>query len=244
LKDTAHDRWAETVLLEFFNEGQREIVGLDPASNIVTKPVLLAAGVTQATPSDCQELIDISLNLGRAWVASTVYYPYQFVYESDTRYRCLEGHTSSANFGDDSAYWEEVTYSSGQKIDMISEANVDQILGNAWSMQSEIEDTDYEPIVQAWVQKEGPDAYQNFFVYPSQPVTGRMYVEMVYSQIPADVLITANITLRDKYAAQILDYILFRAYSVDMDNENNANVAVQYWNKFLGSPMVVLKRRS
>ncbi len=245
LKDTSGDRWSEDELLFYLNEGQRQIVIDDSASNIVNTPVLLQAGVTQQTPDDCNELVDISLNLGREWVADTEYIYGQAVFSSEVRYICTDGHTSSSSF--DPSKFEAADFSTGMKIAPVTEANMDQLYGDDWALPTMVEAANaknFEPNVLAWVLKQGPDAYQNFFVYPAQPQIGRMYVEMTYSQLPSTVTIDDNITLRDKYAANILDYVLFRAYSKDLDNEANQSVAINYFNKFNGEAMKPLKRRN
>jgi hypothetical protein len=243
LKDIDYTRWSLNELVSYLNEGQAAVVIADPAANIVTLPVTLSAGITQKAPLDCHELMDISLNLGRVWTAETSYYQEQKVFVEGVRYTCLTAHTSSALFATDSANWQASPFSSGPAITSVSEANVFQDFGTGWTIQGDDEDINYEPNVNMWVQKDGPEGYQNFYVMPGQPQQGNMVVEMVYSQIPAPVTIADSITLRDKYAGSLTDYILFRAYSKDMDNAENKDTAIQYWNKFTNGGMFITRRR-
>lgn len=60
-----------------------------------------------------------------------------------------------------------------------------------------------------------PDDPQTFLVYPPQPTSGFGYVDGKWSAFPPAITVGSNITLDDIYREPILDYILFRAYSVD-----------------------------
>ena len=76
---------------------------------------------------------------------------------------------------------------------------------------------------------------RDFYVYPPQPATACGYIEIVYSAAPADILITATISLDDVYANCLLDYILYRAYSKDKDFANNNQRALAHYTAFMNS---------
>lgn len=72
-----------------------------------------------------------------------------------------------------------------------------------------------------------------FFVYPAQPVANQGYVEMVTSVPPGEALLTAPITLNDIYANSLVDYILYRALSVNAEHADSLNRSMAHWNAFL-----------
>jgi len=242
LNDTDHDRWTEDELATYLSDGQVEIVINDATANVVRTPTLLDPGALQTTPDDCQELLDINMNLGREWAADTQYDEYQIVYHSTSFYRCTETHTSTSSF--DTSKFTAVAYPSGVYIDEMAEANVAQVLGSGWLLVDPDQDTDIEPIVTVWVKKDGPEAARSYYVYPPQPETGRMYVQMEYSQSPAPITASDNITLPDRYKPALMDYMLFRAFSKNMDNPDAKDTAIQYWNKFTNSQMFSIRRKS
>lgn len=60
-----------------------------------------------------------------------------------------------------------------------------------------------------------PKDAKRFHVYPPQPASGFGYVDGVWSALPDSIGIDDNITLDDIYRDPLLDYILFRAFSID-----------------------------
>jgi hypothetical protein len=75
---------------------------------------------------------------------------------------------------------------------------------------------------------------KRFYVYPPSDGTG--YLRQVYSSSPTVIAsISGVITLDDIYSVAILDYIMFRSYSKDVDYAVNAAWAQFYWNSFLQS---------
>ena len=59
-----------------------------------------------------------------------------------------------------------------------------------------------------------------FYVYPPQPTVPK-YVECVYSALPtliANANVGTKITLPDYFQTELLDYVLYRAFSKDFDN--------------------------
>ena len=81
-----------------------------------------------------------------------------------------------------------------------------------------------------------------FLVYP--PATTATQLEVVYNTIPTPHTLTANdlppisyantevIKISDSYANAILDYILYRAYTKDSDQQSNAGRAVAHFQAF------------
>ena len=71
-----------------------------------------------------------------------------------------------------------------------------------------------------------------FMVYPPQPSSGFGYVQMKYAAAPAEIAIGAVILIPDIYRDVLMDYMLFRAYSMDSDVPASANKAVAYYQAF------------
>jgi hypothetical protein len=75
---------------------------------------------------------------------------------------------------------------------------------------------------------------KQFYVYP--PNTGTGWVEIMYSCSPANVAAVGNtITVDDVFSNAILDYILYRAYSKDVEYAGNADRAVKHYMAFQNS---------
>ena len=62
LQDSTNVRWPETELLNYLNDGQRQIVLQVPNANPVNDDITLAAGTKQAIPSDGIRLLDVVRN--------------------------------------------------------------------------------------------------------------------------------------------------------------------------------------
>lgn len=63
LQDATHIRWPLLELLDWFNDGQREIVLKKPNASVKNGPFALASGTKQSLPADGVELIDVPRNL-------------------------------------------------------------------------------------------------------------------------------------------------------------------------------------
>lgn len=82
-----------------------------------------------------------------------------------------------------------------------------------------------------------PRMPKEFLVYP--PATTAAQVELLYSEVPAPHTLTESqlmnssttevIRLDDIYASPLLDYILYRAYTKDAEQPNNAARAVAHY---------------
>jgi len=76
---------------------------------------------------------------------------------------------------------------------------------------------------------------REFYVYPAQPATGMGYVEIVYSAEPADLADgDDDISLPDAYAAMLVDYVVHRALSADVEYGANSARVAQHYNQFMG----------
>lgn len=64
LQDTTNVRWPEAELVDWVNDGQREIVLLRPEAGAKTAVHQLVAGAAQTLPSDGTELVEITRNMG------------------------------------------------------------------------------------------------------------------------------------------------------------------------------------
>lgn len=73
-----------------------------------------------------------------------------------------------------------------------------------------------------------------FYVYPGMSSTSA-WVELVYSADPAAVAAGENIGLPDIFANAILDYMLFRSYSKDMDIAPQQARANTHYQLFMNS---------
>ena len=84
---------------------------------------------------------------------------------------------------------------------------------------------------------------KTFYVYP--PATAMAQLEVMYAAYPTDItepsdgalwsVVTGNLSLPDIYADDVLNLILFRAYSKDMESAGNEARAAAYLNMVTAS---------
>lgn len=218
LNDTDNDRWSASELISYLNSGQRDIavrtvaLKIRPAY-IKTTPVKLVAGPKQSAPSDAIEILDITRNMGREWVTGTSYAKDDAVYNSSTRYICLEDHTAGT-FATDLANnkWEaSELVKNNDHIEQYQDEILDTYLGSWMNV-----DPDDDSLVLYWVPSNKDKKI--FYVRPQQPNTDHLqYVEMIYAAIPSTVSAGDNISLGDEYKEALMDYIQYRALSKDDD---------------------------
>ena len=76
-----------------------------------------------------------------------------------------------------------------------------------------------------------------FYVYPPQPTVPK-YVECVYSALPA-LIANANvgtkITIPDYFQTELLDYVLYRAFSKDFDNSSQVARGQEHYQLFINA---------
>jgi hypothetical protein len=71
-----------------------------------------------------------------------------------------------------------------------------------------------------------------FYVYP--PAAAGIFVEALYSVSPADIAASSSsITLDDIYAPVLMDYVLYRAYSKDIEIAGNMERAASHHGNFV-----------
>ena len=66
LQDTANVRWTEAELLNYINDGQREIANLKPDATALHSNVQLVTGTKQAIPTDGLRLLSVVRNMSDA----------------------------------------------------------------------------------------------------------------------------------------------------------------------------------
>lgn len=74
---------------------------------------------------------------------------------------------------------------------------------------------------------------KTFWVYPPQPSSNPGTVQIIYSKTPDNLSSLANnLSLDDVYAGPVLDFVLYRAYSKDIDFANNMQRAQMHYQAF------------
>ena len=71
---------------------------------------------------------------------------------------------------------------------------------------------------------------KNFYVFPG--VSGDAYIEIVYSQNPATVTSSDNLSVDDIYATAVMNYVLYMAYMKESEVAGNAQRASSHYNLF------------
>ena len=124
----------------------------------------------------------------------------------------------------------EPTYSFGRSISVTSRKILDREQPN-WHNSRHVR---YKDEVRQYTYDEN-NPYE-FFVYPGN--TGNGMVEVLVSEIPADLVATgdvnliasygANISLPDIYAGPLLDFVLYRAFSKDNEGQDVVKSETHY----------------
>lgn len=71
-----------------------------------------------------------------------------------------------------------------------------------------------------------------FYVFPAQPAT-TTYVEVIYSKRPTTLAAkTDNIELDDEYRSAIVNYIVYRAFSEEIDSPSSLALSQTYYGLF------------
>lgn len=86
-----------------------------------------------------------------------------------------------------------------------------------------------------------PREPRNFYVYPPAASSGAS-VELIYSAYPTDITepaagalysaVSGNISVADIYVNALVNYILYRAYSKDSENTQNAALAASFYQLY------------
>lgn len=64
LHDSAGTRWVDAECIKWVSDGQRELVSYKPEAYVKNQSVLLVAGAKQAVPTDCNQFVEITRNMG------------------------------------------------------------------------------------------------------------------------------------------------------------------------------------
>ena len=78
-----------------------------------------------------------------------------------------------------------------------------------------------------------PRTPKKFWVYPPVTAASDVYVDMVYAALPTACTIGGDISLADEYEGSLLDYMLYRAFSKDLDAPNSLAKAQSYLTLFM-----------
>ena len=74
---------------------------------------------------------------------------------------------------------------------------------------------------------------ETFYVFPGVASGQNIYIEILYSKVPADVGAASDvIDIPDIYANSITDYVCYRAFTKDADYAANAGRAASHYNAF------------
>jgi len=84
-----------------------------------------------------------------------------------------------------------------------------------------------DPVIH-WMPDESPTA---IWVYPSQSAAGGQLL-ITYVAYPPEATLADNLGVRDGYASNILNYMLYRAYSKDAEFGGNASLASAAYTLF------------
>lgn len=175
LQDSTNVRWPLAELLDWLNDGQRDVALYKPNSCVRNIDVVLKAGTKQSIPDDGNSLIDVPRN--------------------------TNGHA--------------VRITSREVLD----AQVPD-----WHVSSRA-----SPRVQHYCYTSHDP--KNFYVYPPSP--GGNSIEMIYSASPTNATLVSVISIDDIYASALVDYLMYRAYSKDIEYAINVSSAASHRAAFM-----------
>ena len=170
-------------LKKYLNEGQIEIVKIDPQANPTRESVLLAAGTKQSLPANSLGLIKPVRNMGP------------------------DGTTD------------------GEIVRMISRKVLDELYPG-WHTATAKTTTKYV-IYDPRVSRD------TFDIYPPATSSVTQYLEIIHGELP-DTITDFNNTdiIHDRYDADLVDYILYRAKSMHAEYAAAGGEAVAHLAKF------------
>jgi len=171
LQDPTNIRWPQAELVDWLNDGQREIAAFKPNAFVKNESFTLAAGSKQVLPAAGISLVDVPRN------------------------------------------------SNGNAIRVVSREILDAQIPD-WHTKTGTAVKHYT------YTAHDP---KTFYVYPA--VSGGS-VDIIYVSAPTDASIGGNITLDDIYAAALLNYVMYRAYSKDAEYAQNPALAKAYYDAF------------
>lgn len=178
--DYFNNRWTRDEWLKWLNDGQLQIVRLQPKANTTRTLKLFSVGSRQTTPTGCLDIQGELTDMG------------------------VDGATRG----------NVIRAIAKEKLDAFFPGWMAEPVGTPLVFTADKNDQDY------------------FFTYP--PASAR-YAEMHYSVIPAEVYdfaLGTKITIRDEYAINLLDYMLYRA-ALKEDENGNGQRATSFWTAFV-----------
>ena len=211
LQDDTGIRWPSTELLLWISDAQREICLLKPDASAINAIVKLRANTTKQT------MAGIELTGG---VAPT-----------GNRFLRVVRNIHNTDFTDNSG---GSSGGAGRSIRLVSRRVLD-------SQYPDWHDPSAATGDAAFISAGGNIKHyvfdeidpQTFYVFPGVATSQAVYVEIVYSGVPADVGATGDaIDLPDVYANCITDYVCYRAFSKEADYASNAQRATSHYNAF------------
>lgn len=76
-----------------------------------------------------------------------------------------------------------------------------------------------------------PDDPKHFYLWPPQPAEAH-HMDVVYAKSPANVALGEVISVDDIYASALVDYVVYRAFSKDIDYAANDGRAATHYQSF------------
>ena len=208
LQDSTGIRWTTTELLYWISDAQREICMLKPDAGAVNDIVKLRANTTK------QNLSGLSPDGSNALSANRVIRVIRNIHH--------DGFTDSGGVG------------AGRAIRLVSRRILDSQYPD-WHDPSEATGD------AAFVSTGGNIKHyvfdevdpETFYVFPGVANGASIYVELIYSKVPADVGSTSDeLDVPDIYANCITDYVCYRAFTKEADFASNAQRATFHYNAF------------
>lgn len=210
LQDDAGIRWPSSELLLWISDAQREICLLKPDAGAVNGVVKLRRNTTKQTMSG------IELTGGNAVAGNRLLRVVRNIHTTDFADNTGTGAGRSIRLVDrrilDSQFpdWHDPSASAGTDAAFISTG------GN---------------IINYVFDEVDPET---FYVFPGVASSQDVYIEIVYSKVPADVTSTSDtIDIPDIYANAITDYVCYRAFTKESDYAANAQRAAAHYNSFV-----------
>ena len=210
LQDDTGIRWPTTELLLWISDAQREICLLKPDASSINDIVKLRANTTKQTMSGIE--LDGTGNP-----------------PTGNRFLRVVRNIHTTDFADNTGN------GAGRSIRLVSRRVLDSQFPD-WHDPSVAQGTDAQFVdtgenIKHYVFDEIDP--QTFYVFPGVKASASVYVEIVYSGVPADVASASDaIDLPDVFANCITDYVCYRAFSKEADYAANSQRAISHYNAF------------
>jgi|TARA_R110001592_G_scaffold39831_5_gene130959 hypothetical protein len=210
LQDDTGIRWPEAELLLWISDAQREICLLKPDASAINDIVKLRANTTKQTMSGIQ--------------TSNSAVP------TGNRFLRVIRNIHTTDYADNSGN------GAGRSIRLVSRRVLDSQFPD-WHDPSAANGTDAQFVdtgenIKHYIFDEIDP--QTFYVFPGVKASANVFIEIIYSGVPADVAAKTDvIDLPDVFANCITDYVCYRAFSKEADYAANAQRAQSHYQQFL-----------